>query len=315
MHLQKVISSSSTYKMVSSSIQRTISFITLAMKLTRKKTIVKIIAFLLILAALIHLYLSLNMKVLIPFGGRMEASNSTITLLNNTERFAVVMPEAPNADFSFMIDFPDLEFAMFPYAASHSNTTEIPFRTPANKGTEAMTYLTYIIQNYDRLPDKMLFIHGHVDAWHQPIPIAGYLRVIQWRKIMRFINLAGCDQNADFSWKAGEPSEAKYELRTLIDKFFNETKLHEKYGFPLVEPHTVIKVNWCAQFLVTKEEILRNPKQMYIDLRNWILKTDIEDYWSGRIFEYTWHIFFTWEFIVAPSVGECNRVFASQRAQ
>jgi hypothetical protein len=176
-----------------------------------------------------------------------------------------------------------------------------------------MTYLTYIIQNYDNLPDKMLFMHGHMTAWHQQIPITGYLRVIQWPHITNFMNLAGCEQQADFSWKAKNPNQAEGELRNRFNKFFSETKLHEKYGLPLVEPHTVIRVNWCAQFLVTKEEILRNPKQMYIDLRNWLIDTRMKDYWSGRMFEYSWHIFFTRELSVGPTNEECNRVFAAQQ--
>lgn len=36
----------------------------------------------------------------------------------------------------------------------------------ANKGNEAMAYLTYIIQNYDNLPKSMAFIHSHKNSWH-----------------------------------------------------------------------------------------------------------------------------------------------------
>lgn len=41
-----------------------------------------------------------------------------------------------------------------------------PGGLPANKGNEAMAYLTYLIQNYDNLPESMAFIHSHEDGWH-----------------------------------------------------------------------------------------------------------------------------------------------------
>jgi hypothetical protein len=49
----------------------------------------------------------------------------------------------------------------------------------------------------------------------------------------------------------------------------------EKY----IGPHTLYG-NWtqgrldCAQFVIDKSIIQRNPKQMYIDLYNWVLQRD-----------------------------------------
>lgn len=34
-------------------------------------------------------------------------------------------------------------------------------KTPANKGNEAMAYLSFIIDYYPRLPASMVFLHGH----------------------------------------------------------------------------------------------------------------------------------------------------------
>ena len=34
-------------------------------------------------------------------------------------------------------------------------------KTPANKGNEAMAYLSFIIDYYKRLPASMVFLHGH----------------------------------------------------------------------------------------------------------------------------------------------------------
>lgn len=34
------------------------------------------------------------------------------------------------------------------------------YRVPVNQGREAMAYLTYIIEHYDKLPDYIVFVHG-----------------------------------------------------------------------------------------------------------------------------------------------------------
>jgi hypothetical protein len=36
----------------------------------------------------------------------------------------------------------------------------------ANKGQEAMAYLTFILQNYDNLPESTAFVHSHLASWH-----------------------------------------------------------------------------------------------------------------------------------------------------
>ncbi|RDL33835.1 uncharacterized protein BP5553_08203 [Venustampulla echinocandica] len=50
------------------------------------------------------------------------------------------------------------------YVTDSANT---PLTVPVNKGNEAMTYLTYIIDNYDALPDIIFFHHDHSQDWHQ----------------------------------------------------------------------------------------------------------------------------------------------------
>ena len=38
---------------------------------------------------------------------------------------------------------------------------------PKNAACEVEAYLTYIVQNYDSLPQTVVFVHGHEYAWHQ----------------------------------------------------------------------------------------------------------------------------------------------------
>lgn len=35
-----------------------------------------------------------------------------------------------------------------------------------NYGREAASYLQFIIEHYDNLPPRMIFVHGHNSSWH-----------------------------------------------------------------------------------------------------------------------------------------------------
>ncbi|CAK0800502.1 unnamed protein product, partial [Prorocentrum cordatum] len=53
-------------------------------------------------------------------------------------------------------------------ASSALRANEIRFVDIPNFGDEALAYLTHIVDNYDRLPEAVVFLHGHESAWHAP---------------------------------------------------------------------------------------------------------------------------------------------------
>lgn len=48
----------------------------------------------------------------------------------------------------------------------------------------------------------------------------------------------------------------------------------------------------CAQFLVHRKRILARPKAVYERIQKWLIETPTENYYSGRVMEYTWHVLF-----------------------
>jgi hypothetical protein len=48
----------------------------------------------------------------------------------------------------------------------------------------------------------------------------------------------------------------------------------------------------CAQFAVSREQVLRRPIEDYIKIRQWVIDTDRDDANSGRVMEYLWHVIF-----------------------
>ena len=47
-----------------------------------------------------------------------------------------------------------------------ANDPKAPLHPPKNKAHEVMVYLSWIIDNYDNLPDVAIFMHAHQLTWH-----------------------------------------------------------------------------------------------------------------------------------------------------
>ena len=68
---------------------------------------------------------------------------------------------------------------------------------------------------------------------------------------------------------------------------------------------TVLSQPCCAQFALSKERIQALPLSRYIFYRDWLLRTPLSDYFSGRIWEYLWQYVFTGEAVVCPEMSQC----------
>jgi hypothetical protein len=73
-------------------------------------------------------------------------------------------------------------------------------------------------------------------------------------------------------------------------------------GAPLPD---AIGVACCAQFAVSRSTIRWRPRDQYEHYRNWLLETDLPDYVSGRVFEYSWHMIFGMPPVSCPDVETC----------
>jgi hypothetical protein len=48
----------------------------------------------------------------------------------------------------------------------------------------------------------------------------------------------------------------------------------------------------CASFIVHKDRVLKRERYVYETLRQWLIDTLLDDYFSSRIMEYSWHVLF-----------------------
>jgi hypothetical protein len=171
-----------------------------------------------------------------------------------------------------------------------------PLHVAKNKGKEANVYLQYIIDNYDRLPSTIVFLHSHRDgypkAWHTEFPDHNNVRTAQMLRtdfVQRngYANLRcnpnpGCPDEIRPSRKErDEENLPELAFPEVWEIFFNDTKVPE-----------VIATPCCAQFAVSKAQVLQRSLSNYQRYHQWLMETELSDEVSGRIMEYMWHIIF-----------------------
>lgn len=124
---------------------------------------------------------------------------------------------------------------------------------PVNKGNEATSYLKYILNHYDNLPDYIMFIHGHDNSYHQKKTIKELLKCAKNRN-ESFLSLNDTDFSCDDGWKNSLNAFIKY-----FTKFSNNSN-----WMSLIDTSANRTVSdCCAQFIVSRNTIYRLPKEAY----------------------------------------------------
>lgn len=151
---------------------------------------------------------------------------------------------------------------------------------PKNKGNEASGFLQYIIEHYTCLPEHVVFLHDHEESWHHTGNINDLVEKHIGKKTS-YLNLNS------FEWN-NETIEWIPSLLEWYDTYFySELGSIKKYG------DFMTGYKGCAQFIVHKSLILKRSLSFYKKLYHWLMNTTMDDYYSGRHLEYTWHLM--WE--------------------
>lgn len=182
------------------------------------------------------------------------------------------------ARYNESIDFiQKILFEVLLYEKENSNAK---YNIIKNKGNEATVYLKYIIDHYDILTDYTIFIHCHEYSWHHHGSIID--------RINENINLEHTVKNLNH-YCLGDMDNLDESTSDLADYF-------RKYIRPAVGPY-ILYPNFtkgelgCAQYIVHKNNILLHSKKFYEDIFDYLMNTDIDNYWSGRFLEWTWNLF------------------------
>ena len=156
----------------------------------------------------------------------------------------------------------------------------VPQHTIPNYGLEASSYLKYIVENYENLPDHVAFIHGHETSVHQnhDRPL---LEVIRGANIQKydFIPIDNSLHPTDFTDILNTDAKV-YSLFDNLEIPANKPRHNSPLIFEL-----------GAQFIIGRNRILRNPKELY---EKWLNKLNTPDFSKegAVIFEHLWHVIF-----------------------
>ena len=141
----------------------------------------------------------------------------------------------------------------------------------------------FIYEHYNNLPQYVAFIHGHENAWHQSKNIMDVINEKKWLDKNYFsLNNYPVD-----TWNSN--GEYWPTLRKLWPVYFKD-------AFNIEETPDRIVNDCCAQFVVSRAQILKHPRETYkkwLDLVLFDYKNyDAHDQKIAVIFEYLWHIIF-----------------------
>lgn len=112
---------------------------------------------------------------------------------------------------------------------------------------------------------------------------------------LRCVWTLGCPAELNFK---GQPADSSKTTEAAYPDAFKEL-------FPGESLPPTIGVACCAQFAVTREKIRERPIQDYKRYRQWLSETPLDNYISGRILEYSWHIIFGQPPVHCPNAQEC----------
>ncbi|CAF9908058.1 hypothetical protein IMSHALPRED_006569 [Imshaugia aleurites] len=208
------------------------------------------------------------------------------------------------------------DWIQYPYIVTEDTNPSSTLSVPANNGNEAMRYFSFIIDNYDSLPDIIAFRHGHNTAWHQASDSAAEinhlnLATVRSRGYQNFncIMGFGCDQHIYLAEKQRAENESTNEPSKLLSTR-SEPPVDEAiydnwdawFGVPMPED---VAAACCAQFVVTKEAVYQRTKEKYVEYRQWLLSTDLGNSHSGMVFERLWHVVFGMPPVMCMSNEQC----------
>ena len=217
-----------------------------------------------------------------------------------------VLAKTRKEDVSWLYNhFPDANVTIYEVDAQPDK-----LKIPKNKGREAMVYLTYLIDEYDSLPDVSIFFHPHQYAWHNSdlhgqniLDMLENLNPAHVTRVgympLRCQHNPGCP---DWNHLDQPQSELDSFLRQEEKYFISSTwkELNPELPVPvtLSEP-------CCSQFALSRDRVRSVPLSKYRQYRDWLLNTKLDDQISGRWMEYTWQVLFTGEAEWCPSQNVC----------
>lgn len=165
-----------------------------------------------------------------------------------------------------------------------------------------MAYLSYIIDNYASLPAILVFLHSHrsgfLSAWHTDTPLHDNVDALRSLQIP-YVQQSGY-VNLRCNWNPGCLEAHRHNAHVTPDVWADvfagtshgeREAQREQRGEEEMAPR-LVGAACCAQFAVSRDQVLARPLSDYERFREWVVETEKSDAKSGRVLEFLWHVIF-----------------------
>ncbi|KAK0652908.1 hypothetical protein B0T16DRAFT_320535, partial [Cercophora newfieldiana] len=177
--------------------------------------------------------------------------------------------------------------------------------TPLHKGREALAYLTHIIDHYPHLADVTLFLHAHRTSWHDDQFALDTPTALSRLNLSRVVERGY--MNLRCAWEPGCPDHIHPAVKEEDANKPEQAVFERAWGelFDGVQVPGVLSQACCAQFGVSRERVWRRGVGFYTGVREWLMRTGLEDGVSGRVMEYVYQYIWTGNAVHCPDEHEC----------
>ncbi|KAI5270548.1 hypothetical protein E4T47_06066 [Aureobasidium subglaciale] len=222
----------------------------------------------------------------------------------------IVMAKTRHENVNWLLDLHH-DIPIRPFIYSVESSIEPGCLAPqSRRGREVAPYLSYIIDNYDSLPDFSIFIHSKDEQWHNDVlgqKAADTLKALRFDHInaVGFVNLRctlfpGCPVGVN----PLDPTET--DIRNKDTRAFFAEIYMELLNVPREQVPRHIGNVCCAQFAVTRTRIQTRPKSDYERMLKWADQSREVDFGVGWVFEKLWDIIFGMDAINCPNYEQCR---------
>jgi hypothetical protein len=227
-----------------------------------------------------------------------EARGICPGLAGSSKPALVVSRVAADGDSNWLDALANLYHLCVYTADAPADTNSMHLQVPANRGHEAMAYLTFLIDNYAHIPAAgAVFVHGARWAWHNDAPdydnvaLLAALNVSAALAPWGYHNLR-CDWSTSTCSPSSAPPQGSLETsllavlepwnarvvsdaalpRALAALFGGDEYTSAKGGGELLLGRTdVVRAQCCAQFVVARDRVWQHSRDEYVALRQWLL--------------------------------------------
>lgn len=219
-------------------------------------------------------------------------------LKGNSKPALVVSRVAADGDSDWLDALANLYHLCVYTADAPVNTHSTYLQVPANRGHEAMAYLTFLIDNYAEIPAAgAVFVHGARWAWHNDALEYDNAALLAALNLSTALVPSGyhnlrCDWSASTCSPSSAPPQHSLETtlsavlepwnaRAISDAalphalavlFGGEEYASSKGGRRLLLGRAdAVRSQCCAQFVVARDRVWQHSRDEYFALRQWLL--------------------------------------------